>query len=81
MTHVSHDTACRLYVDTLLALPCLQSKVTLTHTFSRSQLAAGSTSTSSFSFSDSTLRQPQKEINMVVLDDDGLTLVRAEVFD
>lgn len=53
---------------------CLQGKVTLMHSFSRSQ-QAGSTSTSSFSFSDSTLRQSQKEANMVVLDDDGLTVV------
>lgn len=52
----------------------------MTRSFSRSQLATGSTSTSSFSFSDSSLRQPQKDANMVVLDDDGLTLVGPSCF-
>lgn len=48
----------------------------LMHSFSRSQLTATSTSSSSgFSFGTTTIRQP-KDAMMVVLDDDGLSLVR-----
>jgi hypothetical protein len=48
---------------------------TLMSSFSRSQMNGTSNSSSSgFSFGDTTLRQ-SKEGNMVVLDDDGLSVV------
>ena len=47
----------------------------LMHSFSRSQMNGTSTSSSSgFSFGTTTLQQP-KDAMMVVLDDDGLSLV------
>lgn len=53
----------------------------LMHSFSRSQMNATSTSSSSgFSFGTITLRQP-KDAMMVVLDDDGLSVVRCNNID
>lgn len=53
----------------------------LTRSFSRSQMNGTSTSSSSgFSFGTTTLRQP-KDAMMVVLDDDGLSLVRSNGID